>query len=416
MSKQLEEVDEAFYADPDAESKAKTRFVSHYIWTYLRIISNTRNKIQQFSWRKIAYIDLFSGPGKYGTDQDSVPLLVLSHALGGEEPIKNIRFFFNDLAMADKLEENIKERFNYQSLPSNIKITKTDSTGLRVSSLFTPTEIVMSFVDSFSYLLCDVDTIKTLIRNPLSDCILYLNFSHFYRFIDYESEKPKFVNFFGSEENFEKVREMFHTTYDKDELAAKMVKNFILRLQKACGGVLHCLPIFFRKSREDTAITQMIMVVSKNPKGPKTVRSQFCEEDDKDSEKTGKTNEDFFLENGKLTVYEDSHWANVSLFEDQERMEKYEYPMSFIPDEKANAITREELLERIDKDFVRKNGFMSGYSETYLNHMLSRLENQDLVNVEYDPTARNKRRLNTWSEKTRFYLAKGETSDERNNA
>lgn len=393
-----------FFINPDAESRAKTRFVSYYIGTYLNIISGTRDRIPNLRYRRILYLDFFCGPGKYDTGEDSVPLLVLTHAKLREKPINNIYFYFNDLNLATELEGNIKEKFHTDRVPNYIHITQKDSTTINLSSLIDKNDIVMSFVDSFSYLLCDTRTISKLIANQLSDCIFYINFQHFYRFIDAESEREKFINFFGSEDAFESARKMFHETRNKDELASLMMQDFIRRLDTSVGQRLYYLPVFFRNSTEDTAITQIIMVVSKSPKGPDAIRGSFCEFGDKD--KPGSINENFYLDQGRITVYENTSINQMSLFEHEEKMEKYAYPMSFLPDSLTSSITRSELLSRIDQDYRRKNLYLSGYSEKYLTRMLSYLEDNQMIEVVNTDPSRRKRRIHTYPDTARIYRKK----------
>ena len=69
-------VDNQFFVESREQSEKKARIVSNYFWAWATVIIGA-TKAQT----KIAYIDLFSGPGRYADGTLSTPLLVLKKAI-----------------------------------------------------------------------------------------------------------------------------------------------------------------------------------------------------------------------------------------------------------------------------------------------------------------------------------------------
>lgn len=393
----------AFFRNPDSQSLAKSRFAAYYFGLYLKIIKSVRDRFKRNS--RIVYLDLFSGAGKYGTGTESVPLKVLSSAKG----ISNIYFHFNDLFLADQLEENIKEKFHFETLPSNIVVTKEDAQALKIKRLFNSDDIVLSYVDSFGYKLCDVNTINQLISNPFSDILIFLNTEHFYRFIDYGNEKPSYIKFFGSEENFNHFQEEYAKEPNKDKVTLELIRDFVKRLNKFHGSVLCYFPVFFRKSESGSPITQILLLISKDPTGINRIRKMFTEVD-KEQDDKGKRNQNFYFEDGRMTVYVDKSRNQTSLFPDEENFDKYKGILKYIGASKDEGINVPELLKRIDNACIKRSGYMSGYTAVFLKRALTYFESKKQIIVDY--RGRTKRRGDSWGEKAYFYRNTKEDSHE----
>jgi hypothetical protein len=67
-----------FFDESREQSLVKATIVSKYFWAWAKVIISTVNKRQG---GKIAYIDLFAGPGRYKDGTKSTPLLVLEKAI-----------------------------------------------------------------------------------------------------------------------------------------------------------------------------------------------------------------------------------------------------------------------------------------------------------------------------------------------
>ena len=79
----------------DVQSEAsgvKARIISKHFDTWSNIVLREAIRLGQ----KIAYIDLYCGPGRYGDGNKSTPLLVLEKAIRKPELARNLVTIFND--------------------------------------------------------------------------------------------------------------------------------------------------------------------------------------------------------------------------------------------------------------------------------------------------------------------------------
>ena len=69
-----------FFDDQKEQSFVKSTIVSKYFWAWAKVITSVQNRYNK-SDKRIAYIDLFAGPGRYEDNTKSTPLLVLEKAI-----------------------------------------------------------------------------------------------------------------------------------------------------------------------------------------------------------------------------------------------------------------------------------------------------------------------------------------------
>ena len=83
---------EDFFTERADQSEVKARIVSKYFIAWARIIASKTMR----SDGKVAYIDLFAGPGRYQDGSASTPLMVLSEALKVPTLCDGLVSIFND--------------------------------------------------------------------------------------------------------------------------------------------------------------------------------------------------------------------------------------------------------------------------------------------------------------------------------
>jgi three-Cys-motif partner protein len=86
---------ERFFDETTEQSVAKATIVSKYFWAWAKVLIPSVKKGQ----RRIAYIDLFAGPGRYKDGTKSTPILILEKAILDEDMREMLVTVFND---ADK--------------------------------------------------------------------------------------------------------------------------------------------------------------------------------------------------------------------------------------------------------------------------------------------------------------------------
>ena len=66
-----------FFDETTEQSVVKSTIVEKYFDVWANIITSTQNRSMVSSNKKIAYIDLFAGPGRYKDGAASTPIRVL---------------------------------------------------------------------------------------------------------------------------------------------------------------------------------------------------------------------------------------------------------------------------------------------------------------------------------------------------
>ena len=83
-----------FYDEPSEQSRVKATIVAKYFDAWARVMVATQKRGGRED--RIAYIDLFAGPGGYRDGTQSTPLMVLEKALQNPELCDRLVTVFND--------------------------------------------------------------------------------------------------------------------------------------------------------------------------------------------------------------------------------------------------------------------------------------------------------------------------------
>jgi three-Cys-motif partner protein len=82
-----------FFDESEEQSAIKTAIVSKYFMAWAKVIIPSAEKRDN----RIAYIDLFCGPGRYKDGIDSTPIQILRAAAGHPKLSQMLVTMFNDL-------------------------------------------------------------------------------------------------------------------------------------------------------------------------------------------------------------------------------------------------------------------------------------------------------------------------------
>ena len=376
-----DEIDDFFVKDPDAATLAKIDIFKKYFGIYFKLIDfirkNPKNNSQN---RKIKYIDLFSGPGVFfvnGIKKQSTPLIVLENIYANE--YKNISFYFNDIREHAilNLKTEILTRYddafdcNFQSV---------DARDIDLDSLISKEDIVISLIDSFSYLCLDKNTIYKLTENYYSDVVCYFRVSNILEHIGIASEKNNHIEILGGIENYNTLYKMCKSNVPQIDKVNFLIKSWIDNLNSV-GSEKFFLPVFINFSGENTKIESVVFVISKNKLGLTKVLSMINDVENCD---------------GRLFSYIGADINRTTIFDyETEFIEK-------VINEKEGYINRNELIDRLNDKFIEKFGYISAYTESFINGKLKILEENDMLDIVYLGNA--KRKKYTYSDKTRFKL------------
>jgi len=85
-----------FFDESLDQSQVKSAIVSKYFDAWARVMIGTQKRSNRPNADRIAYIDLFAGPGRYKDGTVSTPLLVLTKAIANEDLRTRLVTIFND--------------------------------------------------------------------------------------------------------------------------------------------------------------------------------------------------------------------------------------------------------------------------------------------------------------------------------
>ncbi len=139
-----------FFDERSDQSEVKARIVQKYFYVWAKVIIPTAKQ----TTKKVAYIDLYAGPGRYKDGSASTPLMILERAIEDPDLRSMLVTLFND---ADKnhtnsLQAEIDRLKGIESLKYKPQINcgEVDSDA---EKYFNETRLIpsFSFVDPFGY-------------------------------------------------------------------------------------------------------------------------------------------------------------------------------------------------------------------------------------------------------------------------
>jgi three-Cys-motif partner protein len=84
---------DSFFEEQSAQSRIKAEIVEKYFKVWAQVVGPTAKK---FGSGRIAYVDLFSGPGRYSDGSKSVPIKVIELAASDDFLRNSLVSLFND--------------------------------------------------------------------------------------------------------------------------------------------------------------------------------------------------------------------------------------------------------------------------------------------------------------------------------
>ena len=166
-----------FFEESKDQSGIKADIVSKYFVAWARVIIAAQKR---YGGNRIAYIDLFAGPGRYTDGTISTPLLVLERAVEDPDLRERLVTFFNDreedhvssLSSAIETLPGV-ESLKYEPVISNNEVGQEIVESLK-SIRLVPT---LLFVDPWGYKGLSLGLIHSVVKNWGCDCIFFFNYN-----------------------------------------------------------------------------------------------------------------------------------------------------------------------------------------------------------------------------------------------
>jgi three-Cys-motif partner protein len=266
-------VDSQFFDESRQQSQIKARIIEKYLWAWAKVIIPTAKKQRE---KRILYIDLFAGPGRYDDGTLSTPLLVLQKAIGDPDMRSMLVTLFNDkdADSAGKLKAAIQalpgiEKLKHQPQVSNEIVgeeIERKLAGLRLVPTF-------FFVDPWGYKGLSLGLIGAVLQNWGSDCVFFFNYNRVNMGLNNSAVRQHMDALFG-QERADKLRENL-AGLGPDDRENLIVEELCAALKDM--GASYVLPFTF-KNESGTRTSHHLIFATKHFKGYEIMKGIMAKE------------------------------------------------------------------------------------------------------------------------------------------
>lgn len=167
---------EAFFEESTEQSRVKAVIVSQYFWIWAKIIMPHAKKAGD----RIAYIDLFAGPGRYQDGTKSTPILILENAIRHPQMSRMLVTIFNDKDenSTKSLETAIKSIPGIETL-SHKPVVQNEEVGIEMVKMFEEMRLVpaLFFVDPWGYKGLSLKLVNAVVKDWACECVFFFNYN-----------------------------------------------------------------------------------------------------------------------------------------------------------------------------------------------------------------------------------------------
>lgn len=353
---------EKFFEERTDQSEVKARIVQKYFYAWANVIMPTAQK----RGGRIAYIDLYAGPGRYKDGAASTPLLVLEHAISNGMMSQMLVSLFNDSDKnnTETLETEIEkikgiERLKFKPLVSCGEIDED------AEKYFQQTRLIpsFSFIDPFGYKGLSLNIIHGVIKDWGCDCVFFFNYNRINAGISNLLVSEHMNALFGIE-RANKLREKLPGK--TPELREALILEELANVIRSLGGKF-VLPFTF-KSSKGTRTSHKLVFVSKNFKGYDIMKGIMAKESSTDDQGV------------PSLIYSPADADMPLLFSLQRPLEQLKEELLVKFSGKALPLSEIYRTHSVDTPYIRRN-----YRE-----ILTSLEEEGLVEVQSQTGKRRK--------------------------
>jgi three-Cys-motif partner protein len=254
-----------FFDEMTEQSRVKSEIVEKYLDAWARVMLGYLKRSTPASEQRIAYIDLFSGPGKYRDGTDSTPIRVLKKAIKNVDMRTHLVTIFTDKEKTNvlSLREAIDKLPDIKQLKYAPQIECTE-VGPDIAKLFERTIFIptLFFVDPWGYKGLSLPLIHSVMKDWGCECIFFFNYKRINMGLNNKRFKDHMASLFGSG-RAERLRRHLATLSVRDRELA-IVEELCQALRDL--GLSYVLPFRFKDDR-GTRTSHHLIFVSKAFKG-----------------------------------------------------------------------------------------------------------------------------------------------------
>jgi len=251
----------AFFEEQSDQSAVKARIIQKYFFAWANVIMPHAEKGD----RKIGYIDLYSGPGRYKNGAASTPLLVLEGAIAHPKMSKMLVAILNDedRYRTETLAREIQNLTGIEKLKYKPQIS-TGAVGEEIQARLAKIRLIPSFTffDPFGYKGLSQGIILAVLKDWGCDCVFFFNYNRINAAINNALVEDHVAALFG-EARAQRLRKILveKTPTQREAIILEELANTL----KELGGK-YVLPFRFRRD-QDRRTSHFLVFVSKHPLG-----------------------------------------------------------------------------------------------------------------------------------------------------
>lgn len=267
-----------FFEERHEQSEAKARIVTKYFSAWAKVIMPSVAR----RGGKIAYIDLYAGPGRYRDGAASTPLLILDAAISDPKISQMLVSYFNDADQdnTETLKNEIRKlpdiaKLKYQPIVSCGEVDQ------EAERYFAETRLMpaFSFIDPFGYKGLSLRIVKGVIKDWGCDCVFFFNYNRINAGISNDNVAAHIDALF-SKERANKLRLVLPTL--SPQLREAAILEELVGEVKDLGGK-YVLPFTFRNLR-GTRTSHKLIFISKSFKGYDIMKNIMASESSTEDE------------------------------------------------------------------------------------------------------------------------------------
>ena len=366
-----------FFEERQDPSQAKARIVSKYFSAWARVVMSTARQHDG----KIAYIDLYAGPGRYKDGSASTPLLVLERAINDPDISQMLVSLFNDSDNNNTrtLEEEISKLPNIGKLKYRPVVQCAEVDDL-AAQYFNDTRLIptFSFIDPFGYKGLSLSIVKGVIKDWGCDCVFFFNYNRINAGIS-NKFVAQHIDALFSKPRADKLRRTLPglQSWKREAIIMEELANEI----KDLGGKF-VLPFTFKDTSRSRTSHKLIFV-TKNFKGYEIMKDIMAKESSTEDEGV------------PSFTYSPADASLVLLFSPNQPMSKLRE--SLLNDFRGQEVSFDDIYKThsINTQYIKKN-----YREA-----LTKLEDEGIVTAY--STKKKQRRRQTYPYHVRIRFPKG---------
>lgn len=170
---------DSFFEEQTEQSLVKSEIVTKYFDAWAGVMTGTQRR-SNWGAKRIAYIDLFAGPGRYDDGTISTPVKILEKAIQNPKYCESLVCMFNDKdeKNTDTLASVLNTIPGIQKLRHKPKIF-TQEVGTEIVKMFENMTLVptLFFVDPWGYKGLSLRLINSVLKDWGCDCIFFFNYN-----------------------------------------------------------------------------------------------------------------------------------------------------------------------------------------------------------------------------------------------